>query len=197
MGDISKGEIGGSTPLRWIPASIGRNCKMLRIDLETTLKRSIELQRETEKPKWAKLVWSRTCIPRHSFTMWLFMHSRLPVLQRIGRYTAIPSTDYLMCQQGPETHEHLFFECAYAKNIWNQLCAEWNIILQLEGKEAFITSLLKMSKPRKMRSLLQASVSTVIYLIWLARNRKFFKNIIYPAQEILKETRRQLTQRVL
>jgi len=38
------------------------------------------LLQETKKPKWAKLVWSRTCIPRHSFTMWLFMQSRLPVL---------------------------------------------------------------------------------------------------------------------
>ncbi|KAJ8436362.1 hypothetical protein Cgig2_009927 [Carnegiea gigantea] len=108
----------------------------------------------TEKPKWVKLVWSRTCIPRHSFTMWLFMQSRLPVLQRMGRYTATPSTNCPMCKQSPETHEHLFVECTYAKDIWSQFYTEWNMLLQLEGKEAFITSMCKMRKPRKIRSLI-------------------------------------------
>jgi len=85
-------------------------------------------------PKWANLVWTRTCIPRHTFTMWLFMQNRLPILQRIGRFTALPSTDCLMCKQCPETHEHLFFECPYAKEIWSMFCTEWGLQLQLEGE---------------------------------------------------------------
>ena len=69
-------------------------------------------------------------------------------------------------------------------------------MLQLEGKEAFMTSLIKMKKPRKMRGLVQAMISAVIYQIWLAKNRMIFKNTVYPAQEILKENRTQPTQRV-
>ncbi|KAJ8427720.1 LOW QUALITY PROTEIN: hypothetical protein Cgig2_022194 [Carnegiea gigantea] len=135
------------------------------------------LLQEDGKPQWAKLVWSRISIPRHSFTVWFFIHNKLP--------------------QGPKTHEHLFFECIYARDIWQQFCAEWDIMLQLDGKGAFITSLIKLRTPRKMRGLIQAMVSAVIYHIWLARNRMIFKSTVYPAQEILKEIKSQLIQRVL
>ncbi|KAJ8422480.1 hypothetical protein Cgig2_017608 [Carnegiea gigantea] len=148
------------------------------------------LLQEDGKPQWAKLVWSRISIPRHSFTMWLFMHNKLPMLQRLGRYKCLPSTDCKMCQQGLVTHEHLFFECIY-------FCAEWDIILQLDGKGAFITSLIKLRMPRKMRGLIQAMVNAVIYHIWLARNRMIFKNTVYPAQEMRKEIKSQLIQRAL
>ena len=150
----------------------------------------------TENPKWVKLVWSRTCIPRHYFTMWLFMENRLPVLQRISKLTAIPLTDCPICKQSPETHKHLFFNCPFARDIWNQFSIEWGVLLQLEGKEAFITYLCNMRKPRRMRSPIQVLVSAVIHQIWLARNRKIYKNVVYSTQEVLKEIRRQITHRV-
>ena len=151
----------------------------------------------TENPKWVKLVWSRTCTPSHAFIMWLFMQNKLHVLQRISKFAAIPSTDCPMCKQSPETHEHLFFDWPISRDIWNQFCTEWGVLLQLQGKEAFITSLCNMRKPRKMRSLVQALVSAVIYQIWLARNRKIYKNVVYSTHEVLKEIRRHITHKVL
>ena len=119
------------------------------------------------------------------------------MLQRIGRLTATPSTECLMCKQRPETHEHLFFKCTYAREIWSNFCTEWGLQLQLEGREAFIKYMYKMKKPRKMRSLFQALVCAVIYQIWFARNRQCFHNITFPAQEVLTEIRRQVTHRIL
>jgi len=148
-------------------------------------------------PKWANLVWTRTCIPRHTFTMWLFMQNRLPILQRIGRFTALPSTDCLMCKQCPETHEHLFFECPYAKEIWSMFCTEWGLQLQLEGRDALIKSIYQMKKSRKIKSLIQALVSAVIYQIWFAWNRQCFHNTTFPAQEVVKEIWRQVIHRIL
>lgn len=125
-----------------------------------------------KRPKWASQVWTRASIPRHRFTMWLFMQN--PVLQRVSKFTALPSADCLMCKQQPETHDHLFFECSYAKEIWGLFCAKWGLQMKFEEKEALITNMTQMKKTRKMRHLIQALVSAAIYQIWYARNRQGF-----------------------
>ena len=61
------------------------------------------------KPPWAKMIWTRISLPRHSLTAWMFMHQKLPVLQRLGRYTHLQNTICGMCQQFTETHAHVFF----------------------------------------------------------------------------------------
>ncbi|KAJ8420080.1 hypothetical protein Cgig2_019936 [Carnegiea gigantea] len=72
-------------------------------------------------------------------------------------------------------------------DIWTLLCTKWNFKLQFDGIEAFITSLIKLKMPRKLRSLIQAVANAVIYHIWPARNRLLFKNKVYPVHEVLKE----------
>jgi len=141
-------------------------------------------------PPWAKIIWTRISIPRHSLTTWMFMQQILPVLQRLGRYTQLPTTICGMCQQSTETQEHVFFECNYAKDIWGMLLTEWKALLQLTGMEACITSLTKLKMPRKIRALIYVMVNAVINNIWLARNRKLFNSKVYPAQDVLKEIKR-------
>jgi len=147
--------------------------------------------------KWTKLVWNRVSIPRHSLTAWLFMHQKLPVLHRIGRFTHLPFTECGMCYQSIETQEHLFFECHYAKDIWARFLSEWNVQIQLDGMETFISSLNHLKMLRKMRGLMYAGVNAVLYNIWLARNRRIFNSKDYHGQEFLKKIKTQITQRWL
>ena len=42
-------------------------------------------------PPWTKTLWTRTSLPRHTFIAWLLMHQRLPILQRVGRFTQLTS----------------------------------------------------------------------------------------------------------
>ncbi|KAJ8421075.1 hypothetical protein Cgig2_031368 [Carnegiea gigantea] len=147
----------------------------------------IWLLQDSNTPHWGKLIWSRLSIPRHSFTAWIFMHQKLPVLHRIGRFTHLQFTDCKMCQQSTETQEHQFFECKYAKDNWSLLLTEWDVKVQLNGMEAYIRSLTKLQTPRKLRRLIHAVAKVVIYHIWLTRNIILLKNKVYPVQEILKE----------
>ena len=118
-------------------------------------------------------------------------------MQRISKFTTLPSANCLMCKQQLETHEHLFFECTYAKEIWGIFCAEWDLKLQFEGNEALIKNMIQMKKTRKTRHLIQALVSAAIYQIRYARNRQGFHNITIPAQKLVREIRRQVTHRIL
>ena len=71
---------------------------------EHTVKQGHQWLTQTSSyPNWANLVWNRVSIPRHSLTAWLFMHQKLPVLHRIGRFTHLSSTKCGLCQQSTET----------------------------------------------------------------------------------------------
>ena len=78
---------------------------------------------QERKCRWAKLIWSKTSIARHSFTAWMLLKQKLPVSTRLKKY--IPEIDIAcdMCNEGEETLDHLFFTCAYVKNIWNNILA--------------------------------------------------------------------------
>lgn len=101
----------------------------------------------------------------------------------------------MFCQQSTETHDHLFFECSFATELWQQFCTEWNLNLNLRGREAFITTLKKLKMARKLRSLIQAMTNAVIYHIWQARNMLFKE--YYQVHSILKDIKAQILQRVL
>ena len=71
---------------------------------------------QTNKPSHSRFraSWKRLSLPRHNFTAWLFRHQRLPVLQRLGRFSPQLSIVCRWCQQSTELHDHLFFSCQKA-----------------------------------------------------------------------------------
>jgi len=109
----------------------------------------------------------------------------------------LTSTDCRLCDQNTETQDHLFFECPFAKELWQLTCTEWNLNLNLDGMEAYINSLNKLKMPRKLRSMIQAMTNAVLYHIWHARNKLFFKNEVQPVHSILKDIKARIIQRVL
>ena len=154
-----------------------------------------QLQLEN-KPIWSNMVWSRIGVPRHSFTAWFFMHQRLPVLSRLGKFLDIPTVCPL-CQHHTETQEHLFFDCPFAKEIWERVQEEWQLKLDVRGRETLILSLRTLKMNRKMRNLVQAMSNAVIYHIWQARNMLLFKQESYQVHSIMRDMKTQLIQRVL
>lgn len=67
---------------------------------------------------WWKLVWFSSCIPKHAFMLRLVFGNRLKMQDRMkywdGNHNSVKGC--LLCGQVIETHQHLFFECAYSKN---------------------------------------------------------------------------------
>ena len=124
------------------------------------------------------------------------MHQRLPVLSRLGKFLDIPTVCPL-CQHHTETQEHLFFDCPFAKEIWERVQEEWQLKLDVRGRETLILSLRTLKMNRKMRNLVQAMSNAVIYHIWQARNMFLFKQESYQVHSIMRDMKTQLIQRVL
>ncbi|GJR69255.1 hypothetical protein Tco_0015320 [Tanacetum coccineum] len=72
---------------------------------------------------WADFVWFRNCIPRHAFNMWLIIKKRLKTQDSLCVWdvAAGHSTVCSLCETQPDSHEHLFFECAFSQQIWMHL----------------------------------------------------------------------------
>ena len=62
---------------------------------------------------WDKLIWFHYAIPT------LAIRERLGTLDRL--YTISTNGTYLLCNNQAETHDHLFFKCAFTKEIWGAL----------------------------------------------------------------------------
>lgn len=68
---------------------------------------------------WSKVVWFKLTVPRFSFITWLAMKGRLPTKDRLrGWVLTIPAV-CVLCSNGIETHDHLFFASSYSKTIWH------------------------------------------------------------------------------
>ncbi|XVF48405.1 hypothetical protein PTKIN_Ptkin03bG0187400 [Pterospermum kingtungense] len=125
---------------------------------------------------WSKLLWSSFSIPKHSMIAWMAFHRRLPTLDRLASWGIQVNQLCLLCQHEMETHDHLFFGCAYSKSIWqiilcwcgiNRFVFDWHAklswsIQKLKGK-AFISGVLRLSW------------RAFIYHIWLERNFRLYK----------------------
>ena len=73
--------------------------------------------------EWFKLVWSSYCIPRHAIHMWLVMRKRLLTQDRMRQWDVGSNIDLNLlrcplCKVQPDSHDHLFFECAYSSQVW-------------------------------------------------------------------------------
>ncbi|KAK3225848.1 hypothetical protein Dsin_005710 [Dipteronia sinensis] len=56
-----------------------------------------------------------------SFILWLAIRGRLSTLDGVHLYDPHVGTLCILCSSSPETHAHLFIECAYNKVIWSHL----------------------------------------------------------------------------
>lgn len=83
----------------------------------------------TQQVGWHDIVWNNLSVPRYSFILWLGFLKKLQTndinKHYSGRVFACP-----LCQQLPETFDHLFFVCDYSQAILGAALrlGDWNNI---------------------------------------------------------------------
>ncbi|KAK9749742.1 hypothetical protein RND81_02G146900 [Saponaria officinalis] len=125
---------------------------------------------------WYPKIWTRMCLPKHSFISWLYMHMRLQTRERMCKFGYAGDICCCLCADSVENIRHLFFVCPYSA-----------ICLQL------IAGNLKMSIPdtgtwelwdqTRFPSLLHkqvimAALCALIYQVWKARNHSLHNGVL-------------------
>ncbi|GKD81897.1 RNA-directed DNA polymerase, eukaryota, reverse transcriptase zinc-binding domain protein [Tanacetum coccineum] len=67
---------------------------------------------------WSRLVWFSQCIPRHSFMLWLAVLGKLRTHDKIQHWENVDTLSCVFCKKVQESHNHLFFECEFPKEVW-------------------------------------------------------------------------------
>nr|GEZ17200.1 reverse transcriptase zinc-binding domain-containing protein [Tanacetum cinerariifolium] len=110
---------------------------------------------ECDNPKviWRHLIWFAQCIPWHSFVLWMAIQNRLMTQDRVAVWKPNEPMKCVLCDQCPDSHDHLFFACSYSSLVWNEM-------LKTLSKELFQNGIILketqecISKSKEMKKAL-------------------------------------------
>ncbi|GJU66419.1 putative reverse transcriptase domain-containing protein [Tanacetum coccineum] len=119
-------------------------------------------------------------IPRHAFHLWLVVKRSLKTHDMLRPWDVngnIPTVLCPLCDSQPDSHEHLFFECVFSKQVWDNLKNLAGIPYVNDSISAIVDFLIPISKRRTTRSVIaKLVVAALTYFIWQERNCRLFKN---------------------
>ncbi|XP_074305948.1 uncharacterized protein LOC141641176 [Silene latifolia] len=121
-----------------------------------------------QKVPWKTVVWNRYNVPKHVFIMWLIHHQRLLTMDRLQKMGICEDGLCFLCDQFPESHQHLFEDCPYIVACFSILFRWLGIINSgLKTGEALLAD---RRQPLLIRLLKCAVVVALFYHVWMARN---------------------------
>ncbi|GKE97219.1 homeodomain-like protein, partial [Tanacetum coccineum] len=131
---------------------------------------------------WSRIVWFSYNIPRHAFHLWLVMRRGLKTHDKMRQWDVRGDTDLnllrcALCDNYPDSHTHLFFECTFSAKVWSY-------VRDLDGMDLIppvlrdiLLYLLPMGDKRTAKSFFgKLILSALAYFIWMKRNNRTFKN---------------------
>ncbi|KAJ9536550.1 hypothetical protein OSB04_un000302 [Centaurea solstitialis] len=145
---------------------------------------------------WANSVWFKGHIPKHSFCMWVACMRRLPTQDRVAEWKHDPP-DMLcsLCGLMRDSHDHLFFECTFSRQVWTHVMdavnwhdfpCSWNAIVEaLSDIE---------TAPRGFSH--QLALAASVYVIWCERNLRLFTEKRNPVPQVVHQILSTVLDRV-
>nr|XP_043619776.1 uncharacterized protein LOC122591580 [Erigeron canadensis] len=128
-------------------------------------------KREQEVP-WYKIVWFSQCILCHSFLMWLILQRKLKTQDQMMRWGGGGNLNMRLlccslCQRGPDSHNHLFFECDFSQQVWSGVKGLAGMSNVSEKLEDIMDWLMVRAKSRSVRSVIgRLLVAATTYYVW-------------------------------
>ncbi|XP_013632736.1 PREDICTED: uncharacterized protein LOC106338262 [Brassica oleracea var. oleracea] len=141
---------------------------------------------------WYSTVWFPSSTPKYSFMVWIAMHNRLSTGDKMLLWNSGINLGCVLCQHQLETREHLFFECSYSLEIWQNLTR--NILpSRFSSRWQDINELLSdNTQPMLQLYLLRYSFQVILYTVWRERNNRRHGDSPTLASVMIKTIDRQI-----
>ncbi|GJR05399.1 integrase, catalytic region, zinc finger, CCHC-type containing protein [Tanacetum coccineum] len=130
------------------------------------------------KVNWYEVVWFASCIPRHSFHMWLIVKKKLKTQDLLCTWDASVTFGSVcsLCEQQQDSHEHLFFECPFSQVVWNHMKGLADVHSSASTIYDIISYVLPIAKRRSSTSVIaKLVIAASAYFIWQERNWRLFR----------------------
>ncbi|XP_062089424.1 uncharacterized protein LOC133795956 [Humulus lupulus] len=148
------------------------------------------------KLSWTRVVWSEENIPKHSFIIWLAYINRLRTRRRLYQFGVIEDSSCLICGQGEEDINHIFFCCYYSRNCLTQILnwLGWHInASHLNGLIRWLTNAKGISQTRK--GVFSMALAALVYQIWKVRNIVLWEYKVVNLQCTVRHIKREILDR--
>ncbi|KAK4717884.1 hypothetical protein R3W88_016222 [Solanum pinnatisectum] len=127
--------------------------------------------------------------PKAYFIMWLMLHKKLPITDRLTKWGMVVSKRCVMCQNEEETIEHLVINCHFAIWLWSRLL-KW--MHQLDMMPTNWEQFMHWSIQHVKGKTISAHIFKIImaeceYGIWIERNNKIFVQKSRTVESVAKE----------
>ncbi|GKC46639.1 reverse transcriptase domain, reverse transcriptase zinc-binding domain protein, partial [Tanacetum coccineum] len=130
------------------------------------------------KVNWYEVVWFASCIPRHSFHMWLIVKKKLNTQDMLHTWDASVAFGSVcsLCEMQQDSHEHLFFECPFSQVVWNHMKVLADVHSSVSTIYDIISYVLPIAKRRSSKSIIaKLVIAASAYFIWQERNWRLFR----------------------
>lgn len=135
--------------------------------------------------QWYRLVQSQFHISRCSFIAWLACNNRLPPKDVVGAYNQGVDPMCVLCQTEAETLPHLFFECAFAREVVCLIMQKLGLEVVTYTLQGWIASVANARhRCSRVVQLRAAGLCACLYMIWNARNKRLFANVLLSTKTI-------------
>ncbi|XP_071727106.1 uncharacterized protein [Rutidosis leptorrhynchoides] len=127
--------------------------------------------------QWFSVVWFAKCIPKHSFMVWLLMGERLKTQDRLKAWEISSRISQVcsLCLREADSHEHLFFKCLFAKQVWTLATKVSRVNLQVDSWKDVVDVLSPIAFKRSARVIVSKLLfGASVYGIWRERNARLF-----------------------
>ncbi|XP_052623754.1 uncharacterized protein LOC128129115 [Lactuca sativa] len=147
---------------------------------------------------WYDLVWYNNCIPRNSFILWLAVLNRLKTQDRVRGWEVAGNLLCPFCDNMPDSHNHLFFNCEYSSRIWKYFCSkvglnlsavEWNDLIFM------LSSMLKLKTGENL--IIKCMIASCVSHIWRERNSRLFGSSIISVEGIIASIENEIRLKLM
>ena len=174
------------------------------VDEETTLEEVLEscchggkfrvsdaydmIREHGEEMDWFRIVWDTGNTPKHCFILWMAILGRLSTRDRLHFLDIDPTCHW--CGLESESHDHLFFGCTYAREVWRQVCYGFRMSTETTSRTEVIAYLLHFAPGRSWTSRARIyAFSATIYYLWHSRNALVFDRNSIPIDILVRMIR--------
>ena len=137
-------------------------------------------------PAW-KLTWKAWAPPRVKFFHWLANLGRCWTADRLARRGLPHPPCCPLCDQEPETIQHLLFGCSFSKQVWFEILSWLRLTCRVPDGEDNLTEWwikAKQCTAKPMHKGLASATQLIPWMIWKHRNDCVF-NAATPSTDVL------------
>lgn len=157
----------------------------------------LSIREKYQECHWHKAVWFKGATPKFAFIVWIAIQGRLSTGERMKMWNENVDTTCVLCQEPLETRDHLFFECSYSKQIWENLMkgvmrdrytTKWDEIVEILTKDAGWG---------KMELFIARYIwQSAIHAIWRERNGRKHDEPPRPMTLLIKHLDKNMRNRI-